>query len=235
MVWRTGAATAALTALLGSSAVPVWAAPRAPAPQAAPAVEKLGPGLLRVGPIRVDLTRREISLPATINDVVVLEFVANVVKGIKAYESAMTLQVDAITFNAALLLIGLDKANARVPTQHFDPIPPAGDAVEMWIEWKTGATTRRVPVEELLYDRQFNKTVPPGQWVYTGSTFLPDGRFWAEADGILIGFVHSPAPVIESIGGVGVNRYGAIVLNPNIGLSPGLEVTLTVKASGPAR
>ena len=231
MVWRTRASVAAMVALLAS---PAPAAPQAPA-AAAPSVEKLGPGLLRVGPIRVDLTRREISLPATINDVVVLEFVANVAKGLKAYESAMTLQVDAITFNTALLLIGLDRANARVPTQHFDPIPPAGDPVEMWIEWKSAAGPRRVPVEELLYDRQVGKTIPPGQWVYTGSTFLPDGRFWAEADGILIGFVHSPAPVIESIGGAGVNRYGAVVLNPNIGLSPGLEVTLTVKAPNPPK
>jgi hypothetical protein len=92
-----------------------------------------------------------------------------------------------------------------------------------------------VPVEELLFDRQVGKTVPPGQWVYTGSAFLPDGRFWAEADGILIGFVHSPAPVIESVSGIGVNRYGAVVLNPNLGLSPGLDVTLTVKAVGPSK
>jgi hypothetical protein len=229
MVWRTQAA-AAMIALVGVAPSAAAAAAQAPAPSAPPVVERLGPGLLRVGPIRVDQARREISLPATINDVVVLEFVANVVKGLKAYESAMTLQVDAITFNAALLLIGLDKANARVPTQHFDPIPPAGDPVEMWIEWKAGGTLRRVPVEDLLFDRQIGKTVPPGQWVYTGSTFLPDGRYWAEADGILIGFVHSPAPVIESIGGVGVNRYGAVILNPNLGLTPGLEVTLTVRA-----
>jgi hypothetical protein len=224
-----------MIALAGATASAAGPQGQAPVPPAPPVVEKLAPGLVRVGPIRVDLTRREISLPATINDVVVLEFVANVAKGLKAYESALTLQVDAITFNTALLLIGLDKANARVPTQHFDPIPPAGDPVEMWIEWKTGAAVRRVPVEELLFDRQFGKTVPSGQWVYTGSTFLPDGRFWAEADGILIGFVHSPAPVIESIGGAGVNRFGAIILNPNIGLSPGLEVTLTVRATATAK
>jgi hypothetical protein len=230
MVWCSRATAATLVALLAATAPA-----RAQAPAAMPPVEKLGPGLLRIGPIRVDLTRREISLPGFINDVVVLEFVANVTKGMKAYESALTLNVDAITFNAALLLIGLDKANARQPTAHFDPVPPAGDRVEMWVDWKTAAGARRVPVEELLFDRQVGKVVPPSQWVYTGSSFLSDGRFWAEADGILIGFVHSPAPVIESIGGPGVDRYGAIILNPNLGLTPGLEVTLTVKASGPAK
>ena len=96
MVWQrapTGAAMFACVATLASAAAPQ--APPAPAP---PVVEKLGPGLLRVGPIRVDLTKREVSVAATINDVVVLEFVANVVKGLKAYESAMTIQTDAITF-----------------------------------------------------------------------------------------------------------------------------------------
>ena len=211
MVWRTRASVAAMVGLLAS---PAPAAPQAPA-AAAPSVEKLGPGLLRVGPIRVDLTRREISLPATINDVLVLEFVANVAKGLKAYESAMTLQVDAITFNTALLADRL-RQGQRAGAHPALRLPPGRPAipVEMWIEWKSGAGTRRVPVEELLYDRQVGKTVPPGQWVYTGLTFLPDGRFWAEADGILIGFAHSPAPVIESIGGIGVNRYGAVVLQP---------------------
>jgi hypothetical protein len=229
--WRRETSAAVMLAWMGTAGTA--AAPQAPAPP--PVVEKLGPTLMRVGGIRVDLAKREISMPATINDVLVLEFVANVAKGLKAYESAMTIQTDAITFNTALLLIGLDKANARVPTQHFDPIAPAGDPVEMWIEWKNGATARRVGVEELLFDRQLGKTVPPSTWVYTGSAFLPDGRYWADADGILIGFVHSPAPIIENIAGVGVNRYGAVVLNPNIGLSAGLEVMLTVKAVGPVK
>ena len=46
------------------------------------------------------------------NDVEMLEFVANTINGAKAYESALTLQTDAISFNAALLLIGLDPAAA---------------------------------------------------------------------------------------------------------------------------
>jgi hypothetical protein len=66
--------------------------------------------------------------------------------------------------------------------------------------------------------------------VYTGSALLPDGRYLANVDGVLIGFVHSPAPIIEHQGGPGVNRYGEIVLNPNLGLAPDMPVTLTIKS-----
>jgi hypothetical protein len=99
-----------------------------PAPAPAPA-ERLGPNLYRLGRIRVDTAKREISLPGTINDAMILEFVANTVGGFKAYESALTLETNAITFNTALVLIGLDKSRARLPDRHFDPIPPAGDPV----------------------------------------------------------------------------------------------------------
>jgi hypothetical protein len=76
--------------------------------------------------------------------------------------------------------------------------------------------------------------------VYTGSTFVPEGptqkstRYVADIDGVLIGFVHSPAPIIESVAGAGVRRYGLIVLNPNLGLEPDTPVVLTVKALGAA-
>jgi hypothetical protein len=193
-------------------------------------IQKLGENLFRIGQIRVDTAKREISVSGTANPVTVLEFVANTRNGMKAYESALTLDTDAITFNTALVLIGLDKTHAKVPTRHFDPLAPEGDPVELWVEWARGAEHGRVGAEQLLFDRKTGQTLPPGAWVYTGSFFLPDGRYLAETDGVLIGFVHSPAPIIESPLGPGVGRYGAIILNPNLNLTAGTTVTLTVKA-----
>ena len=40
----------------------------------------------------------------------------------------------------------------------------------------------------------------------------------------------SPAPLIENPRAGAVGGYGAVVLNPNLGLSPGLPVKLTVRA-----
>ena len=202
------------------------------APRPAPPVERLGANLFRVGQIRVDTAKREITVQGSVNDVTVLEFVANTKAGFKAYESALTIDTDAVTFNTALVLIGLDKAHARPPEQHFDSRTPEGDLVEVWIEWGVEPARRRVRAEQLLFDKVTNQPVPDGPWVYTASMFLADGRYLAELDGTLVGFVHSPAPIIESSRGAGLGNYGSIVLNPNLGLTPNMPVTLTVKAIG---
>ena len=213
---------------LSASAVVGQTSPRPPQP-----IEKLGENLFRFGQIRVDTAKREITVPGKVNPVTVLEFVANTRGGLKAYESAVALETDAITFNAALLLIGLDKTHARLPERHFDPRIPEGDLVEVWIDWGVEPSRRRVRAEQLLFDRVTNQPMSDGPWVYTGSVFLKDGRYLADSDGVLIGFVHSPAPVIENPRGAGMGNYGSIVLNPNLGLTPDMPITLTVKAVNP--
>ena len=196
-----------------------------------PAVERLGTNLFQVGSIRVDTAAREISVAGRVNaDVVALEFIANTRGGLKAYETAITLDTDAITFNTALLLIGLDRTRVRnAPTAHFDSATPDGDKVEISIDCP-GRECQRMPAERLMYDVNTKQTVPQGTWVYTGSVFLPDGRYLAHLDGTLVGFVHDPATIIEYAAGAGLNRWGSVVLNPNIGLKPGTAVTMTVKA-----
>jgi hypothetical protein len=192
-------------------------------------VEKLGENLFRVGNIRVDVAKREVTIPAKVNDATALEFIANTRGGLKAYESALEVNTSAVLFNTALILIGLDKTKG-VPTKvHFDPTPPKGDPVEIWVEWNANGVQRKVPAEELIWNYETKKTLPAGQWVYTGSSILEDGRYLAELDGVLIGFVHTPAPVIERTSFEQV-QYGFLRLNSSLGLTPGTAVTLTVKA-----
>jgi hypothetical protein len=73
-----------------------------------------------------------------------------------------------------------------------------------------------------------------GPWVYTGSTFFkgPDGidRYQAEVDGVLIGFMHAPQLVIDNPRSDALDGFGYYVLNPEIGLKPGMPITLTVTA-----
>lgn len=201
-----------------------------PPPTAAAPVEKLGERLLRIGNVRVDLARKEVSVAGTINDVPLLEFIANTKGGFKNYESAIETETNAIDFNLGLILIGLDRDRAVVPRFHFDPIPPKGDPVEVWVAWMEGGKERRVPAEELVYDSGSKKTLPKAAWVYTGSMFIPNSTsFVADLDGVLIGFVHTPAPLIENANTV-PGPYGAIQINPLLNLKPGTPITLTVRA-----
>jgi hypothetical protein len=60
---------------------------------------------------------------------------------------------------------------------------------------------------------------------------LESNQYRADADGgVLIGFVHSPAPVIENRNPGAVSAFGSVILNRNIGLGPDTRVTLTIVA-----
>lgn len=193
------------------------------------AVERLGKDLYRIGRTRVNTATREVTVTGTINPVTVLEFLANPPRGLKAYESALTLDTDGVTFNTALVLTGLERTHARLlPGRVLD-----GDRVELWVDLP-GPPPKRIRGERLIYDRSTNQEATDSAWIYTGSMFLENGRYLPDLDGVLIGFVQNRAAIIERTETYGVGRYGAIILNPNLGLQPGMTITLTVKALGPA-
>lgn len=226
-------------ALIGGLVVASLLAPvgaQAPKPPAARSpVEKLGANSYRVGTISVDTARREVSVPGTLNEVTTVEFVANARDGLKAYESAVTLETDAITFNAALLLIGLDPARGKPSAMQFDSVAPRGDAVELFVELPADAKGRRVQLEEILYDQRTLKALAAGPWVYTGSTFVTteDGpRFMAAIDGVLIGLMHGPSALIDNPRNDLIGRFGSINLNPAIAKA-GMTVSLIVRALPP--
>ncbi len=195
-----------------------------------PEIKKLSDNLLQLGKILVDVQKKEITVPGRMQSDRTLEFLATTKMGMKSYESAMELDTDAVSFNLSLIMIGLEKSHAVVPRGHFDPSQAVGDPVEIWVEWGSGDAARKVRGEELVYDLR-TKSVPPlGQWVYTGSTVLPDGRYLSEMDGVLIGFVHDPASVIENSTGGGIGAYGAIHINPNLNIAPDTPLKVTIKA-----
>ena len=194
-------------------------------------VEKLGDHTYRVGTARIDTARREVTVPGTLNEITTVEFVANARDGAKAYESAITLDTDAVSFNATLLLIGLDPARSRPSKKQFDPVPPAGDPVDLFVEWP-GTTQPRVRIEEILFDQVTKKTVASGPWVYSGSTFVAtaDGhKYLAELDGVLIGLMHGPSAIIDNPRNDLLGRFGAIILNPALAKA-GMNVSVIIRA-----
>ena len=200
-------------------------------PKAA-AITKLSATSYRMGDITIDTAARTLTVTGTINDAATLEFVATTENGMKSYESAMSLQTNAVTFNAAMLLLGVDPARSKPSQQQFDPTPPQGDPVEITITWTANGKTRTEPIDVLLFDQRSKKTLPGGLWVYTGSQFFDTGehRFYlAEQDGVVIGFMHGPQSIIDNPRGDALGGFGFYVLNPNLGIKPGDPVTLTVR------
>ena len=202
-------------------------APTTPAP-----IERLGPSLLRVGNVKVNTATKQISVPGVVTEAAgVLEFVAMTKGGFKGYETALELDTNAINFNVALILIGIDPDRSIPPKRQFDPSIPQGDPVEMWVEWDESKDRRKVRVEQLIYNRQSNTTLPEGPWVYTGSVFVTGAKaLLADIEGSLIGFAHTPATIIDSPRPLPATSYGNDVLNPALNLKPGTAIQFTVRA-----
>jgi len=216
---------AALLCATAGGAMRAQAPPPPGRPVTTPPVERLGKDLVRVGNVRVNTALRELSVPGTVNGVKTLEFLANTPNGLKAYESALTLNTDGVTFNTALLMLGLDNTRTRMlPSRELD-----GDRVELWVE-ANAASPGRFRAERLVFDQATGKEMPEGTWVYTGSLFADNGRYLADMDGVLIGFVHTRSAIIDHPEAVGIGRYGSVILNPNLGLAANAPVTLVVKA-----
>jgi hypothetical protein len=206
-----------------------------PATKPAP-VEKLGPNTFRIGQLTVDTARREVTATGKVNQAETLEFFANSQRGVKAYETALTIHTDAISYNAALLLIGLDPSRSRPSDRQFDPRPPQGDPVEVSVEWDANGKRRRALMDELIFDQRTKKTIAAGPFVYAGSKILGGGgpgntpQYLAEVEGVLIGFMHGPQSIIDNPRNDTIDGYGAFVLNPSLGLTPDTAVTLIVRA-----
>jgi len=230
-----------LTFVLSLAAATAAAAQQPPAtpspihpdtPKAA-AIIKLSPTTFRIGEMTVDTANKTLTVPGNINDASTLEFLANTIGGAKAYESALTLKTNAVSFNAALLLLGLDPARSKPSARQFDPAAPEGDPVEVQVSWTLAGKTRTVPLEDLIFNQRNKATFARGPWVYTGSRFYDTGehRFYlAEQDGVLIGFMHGPQSIIDHPSSDALGGYGFYSLNPALDLKVGMPVTVTVKA-----
>jgi hypothetical protein len=195
----------------------------------AKAPKKIGENLVQLGNIIVDTKKKEATVTGRMLSDRTLEFIAATKDGAKSYESAMELDTNGVTFNLAMIMIGLEKANAVVPEEHFAP-KAGGDPVEIWVELGTGNATRRIRAEELLYDERAKAVPKMGPWVYTGSKMYATGEFAADMDGVLIGFVHDPSSIIENVVGSGIRAYGTIKLNPALNIQEGTPVKVTVRA-----
>lgn len=224
--WRLAMAVCAAAILLAASAD----AGEGEHTGAAPAGRESAPA--KLGSIQLDRAHGSFTVPGAVLRIdPPLEYLAVSKGGMKGYEALFELNTDAKTFNLACILLGLNAKEAKGATFHFDPNPLRGDAVRLWISWAKGDKRRRVSAGECLDVKGAAKVAE--DWVYTGSTFTEDGRYLAESEGTIIGFVHDPASIIEHRAGLGLGNYGAVGGNPKACPPVGTEVLLTVERATP--
>ncbi|MCP4074639.1 MAG: hypothetical protein GY744_00460 [Gammaproteobacteria bacterium] len=185
----------------------------------------------RVGLINVNKLKRIITIPGqmlTYEDNKAIEFLATMKDGFKSYESVFSLDTNAFEFNLACILIGLDAKKSVVPKFHFDPLAVEGDMVSIMVSWEENGKIVEYDAIDLLKISD-DKPVKPSIWSYTGSLFMPDNRYLAQVDGVLIGMIHDPASIIEHKTGLGIGNWGAITIDRDVAPQAGQSITLKIR------
>lgn len=196
-----------------------------------PEVLDLGAGRILVGNIVVDKELGEFRVPGRMlkldTATAPIEFLAAARSGDKGYESALELDVSAFEFNLACILIGLTENAKSQPYAHFDPKPVEGDPVDIRVSWRLDGRLHDRPVGDLI--KLSTGTREPDEWSYTGSAFNENGSYRAQVWGTLIGVVHDPDSIIHHRTGLGLNDYGAVIINHDVAPPPDTRIVLTVR------
>jgi len=196
-----------------------------------PRIEDLGKEKYRVGAIKIDKTRRLITIPGVMlpyEENKMIEFMATMKQGYKAYESVLSLETNAFEFNLACILIGLDSKKAVLSKFHFDPQPVQGDPVSIKVSWVKNGKRVEYDVIDLLKIGE-TKLDKPTVWSYTGSMFVEGDRYLAQMDGVLIGLIHDPASIIEHKKGLAGGNWESIAINPDIAPQGGQEIVISIQ------
>jgi hypothetical protein len=194
-----------------------------------PVIEKVSPGIFRIGDVLINKKERSVSFPAEVNmDRGLLEYLLVRVGG-KTHESLLRTKVEPYLLQVAFLLLGYEGTNNPLAGQG-DPRKPTGDAVEI-IVTRADSTGKPAPVDytgwmcKIIDNKRVN--IPGLQWVYTGSV-VHDGRFIAQMEGSIIALYHDPAALVDNTSQGGESDRIWFVSE---GATPpvGTPVTVTIK------
>jgi len=195
----------------------------------APAIERVSPGVFRIGTILINKKDRSISFPAEVNmERGLLEYLLVRIGG-KTHESLLRATVEPYQLQVAFLLLGYEGTDKPLAGQG-DPRAPTGDALDITVTLPD-SSGKPVPANyESWMCKIIDKKildVPRLEWVYTGSTVF-DGRFRAQMEGSIIALYHDPAALVDNASQGGESdkiwfvREGAV---PPVGTA----VTVTIK------
>jgi hypothetical protein len=203
--------------------------PAAGDPAASGLMKPLGGERYQIGKIVVDRKAKRFTLPARVHVIdKPLEYLLTTTGGMKEYESLLEADVAGTEFNLACILLGLVRDNSLEPYFQFSSKQVKGPRVEIEIVKTTAEGKVVIRAAEALLDSGA-KDLEQVAWVYVGSQkHWQDDRFAADVTGTLIGFVHDPNTIIESVTGLGIGAYGTVNGNSQLLPPVGTEVELAI-------
>ena len=186
-------------------------------------MKPLGGDRYQIGAIVVDKRARRFSVPGRV--LVLgkpLEYLATTPGGMKAYETMLEVDTTGSEFNLACILIGLERDPKLGEVSRANQAPLAGRHVAISIAWSEGGKRRQISAAEGILNPEAGVKPEAVEWVYTsgvGGTD-PSAGFAPDLTGTLIGFVHDPNCIIDSVVGIGIGAYGSVrgcALMPPVG------------------
>ncbi len=164
-----------------------------------PTIEKVSPGIFRIGDILINKKERSISFPAEVNmERGLLEYLVVRIGG-KTHESLLRTSVEPYTLQVAFLLLGYEGTDQPLSRQGAIETPK-GEPVRITVA-RDGADGK---AETIDYERWICKRIdmttcetPALTWVYSGSV-VTNGRFLAQLEGSLIALYHDPVALIDN-------------------------------------
>jgi hypothetical protein len=199
-LWALALATAAglgLSSLHGQLPGPG----QAPPAERPPAATRIATGpATRAVAVEVDRKNRRIILDAAVSvRREPLEFLLTTAE--RDYESLLTTKARPSDLHAALLAMGLMPGQpgrwASRPGKEPVFLPPKGAMLTAQLRWKDkqGQTHEADPAEWMVGPK--GRKPEPTRYVFVGSSFLPDGRYWADVEGTLISVANFASTVVD--------------------------------------
>ena len=185
-------------------------------------MKPLGDDRYQIGALVVDKRARRFSIPGRVHVLgKPLEYLATAPGGMKAYETLLELDTTGSEFNVACILVGLERDPKLRQVIRYHPAPLTGQRIALSIAWSEGGKRRQISAAEGILNPEAGVKPEAVEWVYTGSVVGdPTAGYSPDLTGTLIGFVHDPNCIIESVVGIGIGAYGSVrgsALMPPVG------------------
>jgi hypothetical protein len=171
-----------------------------------PALKQIAPGIFQLGGVRLNLEKKTVQFPASINmtNGAVEYFLVNGIG--KLHESVLKTETEPAQIHMAMLFLG---AKGALKSSSTNVVPEekfianagtnkiGGDEIAIEVSWKNGDSEKRVRAEDLVLNTETKLPMSKGVWVYNGSKVV-NGTFIAQRDGSIVSIITDDLALVNN-------------------------------------